>query len=240
MALPFLILSAASREAAFATNVGGYRPGGAHRPFAAALSLAIAGGVGATLMLALVIPEFAGRSLDPIDATNIPIPPKPTVDDPVVDQPVRDRTVTLTETRFDPLLDTSRDFTFETRPIDFGEVTVDPGFGSGGGIVRPVDPPPVLRDATRDMRFSRDFQPAYPSAREREGIEGRCPVTVTIAPSGRVSRVVSNGCADSAFFAATERQALNRWRFRPATRDGVAVESTQDIAVTFQMPREDR
>lgn len=238
MALPFLILSAASREAAFATSAGGYRPGGAHRPVAAALSLAVVGGVGATLMLALVIPAAFEDNLPVSEWVNIPMPADPPADEtPVVDQQPRDRTVTMVDQRVDLRTDTSNDFTFETGPLDFGDVTVDPGLGNGGGVVRPVDPPPVplFRAATRDPRFARSFQPSYPPALERQEIEGRCPVSVTIAPSGRVSAVRDVGCAHELFFSSTQRQAMANWRFRPATRDGVPVESTETLTVTFRI-----
>lgn len=243
MALPFLILSAASREAAFATNTGGYRPGGAHRPFAAALSLAIAGGIGATLMLALVIPKAIDEIVDE-PWTTITVPaakPDPIDDTPVVDQQPRDRTVTMVDRRVDLRTDSSNDFTFETGPLDFGDVTVDPGLGNGGGVVRPVDPPPapVFRAATRDPRFSRSFQPSYPPALERQEIEGRCPVSVTVAASGRVSAVRDLGCAHALFFSSTQRQAMANWRFRPATRDGAPIESTETLTVTFRIDSDD-
>lgn len=237
MALPFLILSSVSRAPAPAGGPNVYRPGGAHRTFSAALALAIAGGVGASLVLALVVPAFVAPDDEGLIVINTPVEtPKVEPDKAKPAEPTRS---VITLPPRDPIVTTNE----ETRVIreTFPPIDTGPVIGAetvGGGIVLP-DPPhtPVFRAATRNPRFADRFQPAYPSARERDGIEGRCPVTVTIAPSGQVSSVVSNGCTDSAFFAATERQALRHWRFRPATRDGVAVESTQDIAVTFQMPR---
>ncbi len=237
MALPFLILSSASRAPALAGGPTVYRPGGAHRTFSAALALTIAGGVGASLVLALVVPAFVVPDDEGMIVINTPIePPKVEPEKTKAAQPTRS---VITLSPRDPIVETKqvpqvfREF---IPPLDPGPIVGTETIG--GGIALP-DPPrtPIFRAATRDPRFADRFQPAYPSARERDGIEGRCPVTVTIAPSGRVSAVANNGCADSAFFSATERQALRTWRFRPATRDGLAVESTQDIAVTFQMPR---
>lgn len=238
MALPFLILSSAARAPALADGPALYRPGGAHRTFSAALALAIAGGVGASLVLALVVPAFVEPEIETTTVVNIPMPspPPPKPVDAVETPP--DRSVITLPPVDRPVPPTNDDnqVTRELLPP-----TVDPGpvigtDSGGGGIVLPDPPrPPLFRAAQRDSRFAERFQPAYPPSREREGIEGRCPVTVTIAASGRVTNVVSNGCTDSAFFASTERQALRHWRFRPATRDGVAVESTQDIAVTFRI-----
>lgn len=240
MALPFLIFATASTQAELA---GPSRYGAARNPMQRALSagaaLAIAGGIGSALVLALVAPTALAPDWGTITVRDVPVPkPEPVEADPKPEpeREVRRTVVTVPEPRLPPLTQSD----FEVKVDDTPEIlppTREPGESLTGGSVRADPPPaPVFRAATRDPRFAREFQPAYPAAREREGIEGRCSVTVTIAPSGRVTSVASNGCNDSAFFAATERQALRSWRFRPATRDGVPVESTQNIAVTFRMP----
>lgn len=239
MALPFLIFASASTQPEIA---GGSRYGAARNPMQRALSagaaLSIAGGIGSALVLALVAPKLVDDGFGPIVTHNVPEVKRP---DPVEAEPqpkreVRRTIIPVPDSPLPPIGDNS----IEVKVDDMRELvppTSDLGNAPTGGGVR-ADPPlaPVFREATRDPRFARDFQPAYPAAREREGIEGRCPVTVTIAPSGRVTSVASNGCNDSAFFVATERQALRSWRFSPATRDGVPVESTQAITVTFRMP----
>lgn len=238
MALPFLILSsAATRAPALANGPAVYRPGGAHRTFSAALAVSIAFGVGASLVLALVVPALVKPEDDATIIRHIPLPVDPPKAEPQQREVAEPTRSIITLPPRDPIVETKEApqvFRETLPPLDPGPVV---GTGTvGGGIVLPVDPPPapVFRAATRDPRFADRFQPAYPAARERDEIEGRCPVTVTIAPSGRVSSIVSNGCTDSAFFAATERQS-RQWRFRPATRDGVAVESTQTLTVTFQI-----
>lgn len=238
MALPFLIFARASAQPELA---GPSRYGAARNPMQRALSagaaLAIAGGIGSALVLALVAPKLAPDDWGTIIAHPVEVPKTDPVE-PTVEpkREVRRTIITVPDSPLPPIGDNSIEVKIDNTP-EFVPPTPDVGTAPTGGGIR-LDPPaaPIFREATRDPRFARDFQPAYPAAREREGIEGRCPVTVTIAPSGRVTSVASNGCNDSAFFAATERQALRSWRFRPATRDGVAVESTQAIAVTFRMP----
>ncbi len=238
MALPFLIFASASTQPEIA---GGSRYGAARNPMQRALSagaaLSIAGGIGSALVLALVAPKLAPDDwgtiiVRPVETPKID-PVEPTAEP---EREVRRTLITVPDSPLPPISDTQIEVKIDDRP-DLVLPTPDLGTAPTGGSTR-LDPPPapIFREATRDPRFARDFQPAYPAAREREGIEGRCPVTVTIAPSGRVASVASNGCNDSAFFAATERQALRSWRFSPATRDGVPVESTQDITVTFRMP----
>jgi periplasmic protein TonB len=239
MALPFLIFAHASAQPELA---GPSRYGAARDPLQRALSagaaLAIAGGIGSALVLALVAPKLVETGLGPIVTHNVPEVQRPDPVEPTVEpkREVRRNIITVPDSPLPPIGDNSIEVKIDNTP-EFVPPTPDVGTAPIGGGIR-LDPPaaPIFREATRDPRFARDFQPAYPAAREREGIEGRCPVMVTIAPSGRVTSVASNGCNDSAFFAATERQALRSWRFRPATRDGVAVESTQAIAVTFRMP----
>lgn len=235
MALPFLILSTASRAPALAAGPSVYRPGGAHRTLSAAAAVAIAGGVGATLVLALVAPAFIKPEDQGLPIINIPYE-QPKIEPDKADPAEPTRSVITTVSR-KPVIENERApqaIPDPLPPLDPGPVV---GTGTtGGGIVLPELPHvPVFRDATRDPRFAGRFQPDYPASRIRDGIEGRCPVTVTIAPSGRVSDVASNGCDDDAFFAATQRQALRHWRFQPATRDGVPVQSTQSLTVTFRL-----
>ena len=211
-----------------------YQSGGRHRTVSAALALGSVGIVVAGLMTALVAPEVIPFGPPIIEITNIPLPvppsPKPQPD----------------PTRHDPVLTSPRpklDIPIASEgptivdPIDF---TIPPlgGVGSGGetgDINEFVTPPPHFTAARRNPRFAGSFQPPYPAALERERVTGRCPVSVTIAPSGRVSAVRDMGCTDPAFFRATQNQALNRWRFEPATRGGVAMESTLTQTVVFRI-----
>ncbi len=252
MALPFLMMGAGARQPALAAGhpaysgtfgteapgIGGYRTGGAHRAVSAGLAVAIAGGVGAALILALVAPDLTVRGPEILTGKNIVVPP-PTIDDAPAPRPDERPTVMARPTSdVRPLTDDP--VVIDRFDTDFGEIRVETGGGGltgGGGAAERiiVAPAPVWREAVRDPRYANRFQPDYPSAMQREGTEGRCPVTVTIAASGRVTAVRDNGCANDAFLRATERQALRAWRFRPATRDGVAVESTQDVAVMFRI-----
>jgi protein TonB len=114
------------------------------------------------------------------------------------------------------------------------------GTGSGTGPVvepvRPPDPPTlVLVQARPDPRYAGLFQPPYPPAMLRMQMEGSVTVRVTIAPDGRVTDVALVSAADPAFFEATRRQALARWRFTPATRDGQAISSEKLMTVRFNL-----
>ncbi|WP_313809058.1 TonB family protein [Sphingobium sp.] len=115
--------------------------------------------------------------------------------------------------------------------------TSDPGTGSGP-ITPPFTPPapdPVLADATIDPRALAAFQPDYPGAMIRQGMEGKVTVRVTIGPDGRVIDIERLSATDEAFWLATQRHALRKWRFRPATRDGVAISSSKVLTVHFRL-----
>ena len=122
---------------------------------------------------------------------------------------------------------------------------VDPGTldGIGTGVV-PFDPPkppppPVLTKADIDPRYARDFQPTYPAAEQRAGNEGVVTLKVLVGVDGRVRQVERVAAASDEFWRVTERQALSRWRFKPATRDGIPVESWRTMNVRFTLAGQD-
>lgn len=95
--------------------------------------------------------------------------------------------------------------------------------------------PPVLVDASIDPRAASTFQPDYPGAMIRQGAEGSVTVRVEINAAGRVTAVERISATDESFWLATQRHALHKWRFRPATRDGVAVASSKVLTVRFTL-----
>ena len=113
------------------------------------------------------------------------------------------------------------------------------GSGFGEGATEKLVPPvqPVIVGAGLDERFLRDLQPPYPVALERMEIEGSVTVRVQIGSDGRVMAVELVRADDPAFFVSTRDWALKRWRFKPATRDGVAVVAWLTKKVQFRIVR---
>jgi protein TonB len=93
----------------------------------------------------------------------------------------------------------------------------------------------VFAQALPDPRYARDFQPAYPPSMQRMEMEGTVTVRVKIGADGRVLSVEKLSAASDDFWEATREQALRKWRFRPATRDGAPVESERVMTVHFQI-----
>jgi len=117
------------------------------------------------------------------------------------------------------------------------------GLTGGSGTEPVVEPTPTATPSTtpitvgaeQDSRYAGDFQPPYPPQLLRTGVEGKAVVKVLIGTDGRVKQVVIVSADDPLFADASERQALRRWRFRPATRDGVPIESWKQMTVRFEI-----
>lgn len=188
--------------------------------------------IGAFLLIPKEMIPFSPPA-PPMTTTNIPIdqppPPEPTearTDPKLPSQPQR-------PTAIDPIT-----------PLPTGEAVLtgrsDPGTAIDPGptiILPPADPPrqPVLTEAAIDPRAMAGFQPDYPGAMIRQGAEGTVTVRVTISPDGRVTDIERIAATDESFWLATQRHALRKWRFRPATRDGVAIGSTKVLTVRFTL-----
>lgn len=127
----------------------------------------------------------------------------------------------------------------KTDPVPTPPLDSRPGtevvISGGGGAVEPPVPAPVRVEAQIDRRYAGDLQPPYPPSEQRMSNEGKVTVRVTIGTDGRVKAVARVSATSDAFYKATERQALSRWRFKPATVDGRPVESQKVMSVTFRM-----
>lgn len=98
----------------------------------------------------------------------------------------------------------------------------------------PLPPPPLL-SASQDQRYLKDFQPPYPASEIRAERDGVVLLKVLIGIDGRVRAVEQISATSEAFFEATRRQALSKWRFKPATRGGVPEESWKTMSVRFEL-----
>jgi protein TonB len=100
----------------------------------------------------------------------------------------------------------------------------------------PVIPPPIRHAAEVDPRYRDALQPPYPREQEAAQRTGSVRVRITIGTDGRVTGIEQLFATNDSFWRVTQRQALGRWRFRPATVDGRPVVSTMLMTVTFRIP----
>lgn len=216
----------------------GYQP---RKPRAASLGAAflINGAIIAGMIYSA--PDLVKKVLPgSMDTFNVPdIPPPPPVEPPKEQPKVEQKAATQPlPTIPDPLVKTDSDVKMA------GTEVIPPALPDPikpvepGPLTKPeplVTPPPPLVGASRDSRYAEDFQPEYPASELRLQRDGKVSVRVLVGANGRVKSVEQLSATSSAFFDATRRQALSKWRFKPATRGGVAEESWMTLSVTFRI-----
>lgn len=96
-----------------------------------------------------------------------------------------------------------------------------PDYGPG---MRGTDSPPVPISRT---------PPVYPREAIRRGIGGTVRVQVTVASNGNVERMEVAQTSGNRFLDRAAMEAVRRWRFTPALRNGQPVSATVVIPVDF-------
>jgi protein TonB len=173
-------------------------------------------------------PQIIRAIHPPLVITPIPIRPDPPPERPQVDQPQHVSQITPPT----PVLRIRPDFTtnyVRPDPQPFPDPT--PVREERIEIAR-AEIPHVRRPAEL---IGSDLQPPYPAVEERAQRGGSVQLRITVGANGRVVAVQRISATSDAFWRATERQALSRWRFRPATLDGRPVEATRVMTVTFRI-----
>lgn len=208
---------------------GGFLDTRRHSPIG--LGLIIAAHAAVLTAVALAPPEtFTKITFVPLIAQSIPDTPPPPeaapLPEPRAAEPSRIDIVK-------PL--TSANSTAEPIFVKGVDPLPDPMATGSAEPVKPVAIEPVFVQAAIDPRAANRFQPDYPLALIRAGIEGTATVRILIGGDGAVKQVDMVSATDPAFFEATRKQALRYWRFRAATRDGVACESWRTMTVRFRI-----
>ncbi|MFC3442941.1 TonB family protein [Sphingobium rhizovicinum] len=190
--------------------------------------------VGAFLLIPKeVIQTVISDPLTTYPVTEDPPPPPEPIEQPQTDPKIETRPEPQRPTTTDPFI-----------PLPKGDPALTGSTKSGTGVdpvptipLPPIDPPrpPVLTEPSIDPRAMGAFQPDYPGAMIRQGMEGAVTVRVTISAEGRVATIEKISATDESFWIATQRHAMRKWRFRPATRDGVAITSTKVLTVRFTL-----
>lgn len=210
-----------------------YGAGHRHRPVAALFAVGLPAALVAIVALSPMIIEEPPTTITP-PWTSITLP-KPVKPEPRPEpQPQKQQPQTQFTAPPTPLPPLAQDPP-EAPPLP----PYVPPAGTGSGPSVPADPPlppkPSLVLAELDPRFAGTFQPDYPASEQRRAVEGMAKVRVLIGTDGRVKAVELIGTDSPGFFEETRRRALAKWRFKPATRGGVAEESWKVMTVRFQI-----
>ncbi len=184
----------------------------------------------------LIVSTHANRIIaifdPPIEVRNIPLPkdpppdPKPQPKADPIDQKIYAPPIKAPVDTDNKVIATP---TFPDPP------PIRPGTGTELLKPPPSIPKPVIVGASYDTRYANALQPPYPASEVRAGNTGRVVIKVLIGTDGRVKQVERVSSASDAFYAAAERQALTKWRFKPATSDGIPIEQWKTMALRFEL-----
>jgi protein TonB len=190
-------------------------------------------------MLFYLVPSIAPKEpVTVLEGHNVPIPPEPKPIEPLKPVPTTKRVTTTVPlpTIPDTIVPTTSENTMRGTTIEPPPLPPLPPAPTGEPkIAEPPAPLPPLIAAAQDPRFARDFQPAYPAVELRAQRDGVDKIRELIGTDGRVKAAEPVSATSDAFFDATRRQALSKWRFKPATRGGVPQESWKVLNVRFEI-----
>jgi protein TonB len=210
-------------------------------PHSRGFSFGAALAINAAIIAGLIYsaPNIIGKTPPIFKIRNYPEQPIPPVEKPKEQPKIEKRDFVQAPplTAPDPIIDTPTDNHMTTTDkVSPQPPIVDP-VEKTGPIAQPEPPKvlPPLMGAAQDPRYLRDFQPEYPSSELRAQRDGQVSIRVLIGTDGRVKAVEQVSATSSAFFEVTKRQALGKWRFKPATRGGVPEEGWKVMNVRFEL-----
>ncbi|MDB5674260.1 MAG: hypothetical protein JWM65_1242 [Sphingomonas bacterium] len=214
--------------------VEGYNPPSRLRPGSLGLTLLTTGVFVSGLFF--LNPNVITKPIEVFVGTSIPLPPPPPPDPTPIRQtqkPVPHDPQPYTPPTNPPVTPT------DTPHIDLPPTPTLPGIPETTSVETATQTKsPLMIGPSVDPRYANNFQPAYPADEIRGGNAGRVTVRVLIGTDGRVKDIERVSAASESFWDATRRQALSKWRFKPATRDGEPYETWKIMNVSFVLNQE--
>jgi periplasmic protein TonB len=122
--------------------------------------------------------------------------------------------------------------TSEAAAYDTGHPTTDPGTGEIDRDALTVTGDNVVSSGP-DAAF-RNLPPNYPREAVRQHQQGSVQVSVHITPDGMADDVQTLISSGSSALDDAVRDAVLKWHFKPAMRDGVAVASVYKLQMNFR------
>jgi protein TonB len=202
--------------------------------------LIMTGAVHAVIIGAVIaMPAIEGPDIFKGTIMAIPIPAEKPIE-PVIEDKKPEVEIARPTTRALPDRPIIKDISDPVVPvINYGNVEINSGSGGFGEAIRlepiKIAPDPVIVGASLNRRYAADFQPDYPVGLLRREQEGEVSVRVLVGPDGRVKDIELVKSPHEDFWSATRKQALRKWRFTPATKDGKPVESWMALKVVFKI-----
>ena len=106
-----------------------------------------------------------------------------------------------------------------------------PGSATASSVAQAA---PVKQTATSAVLI-RSVNPRYPTQAQRSRIEGFVVVSFTVTAEGRTSNIQIVDAQPRHVFERAAIDAVERWEFKPATRNGEPVESTVTNRINFKL-----
>ncbi len=191
-----------------------------------ALSLSL----GLVTLVLLTSREFGPRTPEPVgemqvievsDLPNIDQPPMPSAPArPQIPISTLSEDVPEDVTIFDTLLDTDVPFAPSWAPSNARA----PSRGTASGVALVWDDPPQL---------IRMVTPEYPERARKANVEGRVDLSIVIDESGNVVEADVIASAPAGYFEQAAREAVMRWKYKPARLRGRAVRARTSQSVYF-------
>ncbi|WP_233263055.1 energy transducer TonB [Cognatiluteimonas profundi] len=157
-----------------------------------------------------------------------PKPPTPPVPVPITHTPPAAHATPVHERAATPQTDETPVIT-DTRSA----MTIDTDIGT--------EPTRTIEDVSQPLpgvrlEYDRAPAPAYPRDALRAGVEGTVMLQVLVDVDGRPLRVdVQHSSGDRRLDIAARRQVLEHWHFRPAMKDGRAMQAIGLVPIAFNL-----
>lgn len=119
--------------------------------------------------------------------------------------------------------------------IGFGQGGHGPAIGGGGGFG--ADSTSLVQKATPDHppKAVLKSPPDYPSEARSRGVSGFVVVKILVGMSGAIENVAVEESEPSGFFDQAALDAVKRWRFEPALKNGKVVADWTKQRIKFEL-----
>jgi protein TonB len=103
--------------------------------------------------------------------------------------------------------------------------------------VKPTPPPPVIPKPvgeSRDAEATDQIQPQIPDNLRNEAFKGFARIRVDIGPDGRAALSLNTSCGN-ADFDRLVLEAVRKWKWKPALKEGEPVASVQFVRINIEV-----
>lgn len=100
----------------------------------------------------------------------------------------------------------------------------------------------TLSEVDRPPRLTKKIDPAYPPDAKKEHVQGKVTIRFVVTKDGRVIEPTVEEAEPPAVFDSSALEAVSKWRFKPAIKDGKKVNIILTVPLIFglTMGPEDR